>query len=197
MNCLYRFTSGVRTLHMECGALAPLLARNFSPRRTGMDDQTLHGGPDEQVPPGGGPDKRVPPEKTDLTSRSLREALRRGTPVVPGERKRIIERSKTGMTRRSCPAKAHRHESPRCAPAPFLAAKKKRDRLEELYIETMDGPYPPHHSSRIERGKTLPENGTAQPTWPIENKYSEQTAEEFFYRASHWIMKRCPAPAIP
>jgi len=36
---------------MECGALAPLSARDFSPRKKAMDDQTLNDGPDEQVPP--------------------------------------------------------------------------------------------------------------------------------------------------
>jgi hypothetical protein len=38
---------------MECGALAPLSPGDFSPRRTGTDDQTLNGGPDKQVPPTG------------------------------------------------------------------------------------------------------------------------------------------------
>ncbi|ASV73489.1 hypothetical protein THTE_0887 [Thermogutta terrifontis] len=36
---------------MECGALAPLSARDFSPRQKGIDDPTLSGGPDKQVPP--------------------------------------------------------------------------------------------------------------------------------------------------
>ncbi|ASV73017.1 hypothetical protein THTE_0415 [Thermogutta terrifontis] len=35
---------------MECGALAPLSARDFSPRRKAMDDQRLNDGPDKQVP---------------------------------------------------------------------------------------------------------------------------------------------------
>ena len=83
---------------MECGALAPLSARDFSPRGKEMDDPTLHGGPDKQVPPRdvsarkvfqkseghacrargrgvddrtlhGGPDKQVPPR--DVSARRV------------------------------------------------------------------------------------------------------------------------------
>ena len=48
----------------------------------------------------GGRDKHVPPN-TDPTSRSLREIVRRGTLVVPGERELIIERGTTDLTSRS------------------------------------------------------------------------------------------------
>jgi len=42
--------------YVECGALAPLSARDFSPRRKAMDNQTLNGGRDKHVPP-----EKVPP----------------------------------------------------------------------------------------------------------------------------------------
>ena len=48
---------------MECGALAPLSARDFSPRRKAMDDPALKSGPDKHVPPQNGPDKQVPPKR--------------------------------------------------------------------------------------------------------------------------------------
>jgi len=64
---------------MECGALAPLSARDLSPRRKAMHDPALNGGRDKHVPPKNGPDKQVPPK------------ARRGTLVVPAEKEWIID----------------------------------------------------------------------------------------------------------
>ena len=53
-----------------------------------MDDPRLNGGPDKQVPP----------RKADLTSRFLREILRRGALDLPGERRWMIQCRTTDVT---------------------------------------------------------------------------------------------------